>query len=225
MNKLQEKLIKGKNTKKFLDGEFTLRTTVIVLVVTVMVMSIATYFINDQLTWRHRTNSILLARIDNFEQRIKKSPNQPSNYVELGYAYFLAGRLNSAISDYQKAIEIDKKYYPAYLNLAAAYYESDKKENSLEMATKAFKLAPKDYKSLLIQGKCYADLKHYKRAEISLKKVLEMSPANIDAAYELGIISEKQGNKKEAIDYYKLASSFDPYNKEIQGALKRAQRL
>lgn len=223
MKNLEEKMIENKNKKKFFEGEFTLRTTVIVLAVTLMIMSTATYFITNQLTWRHKTNSILLARIDGIKQSIEKSPNQPSNYVELGYAYYLAGRLNSAISDYKKAIEIDKKYYPAYLNLAAAYYESDKKENSLEMATKAFKLAPKDYKSLLIQGKCYSDLKYYKKAEISLKKVLKMSPANIDAAYELGIVNEKQGNKKEAIDYYKLASSFDPYNKEIQGALKRAQ--
>jgi tetratricopeptide (TPR) repeat protein len=49
-------------------------------------------------------------------------PNDPKLYLGRGFVYYTTSEFDLAISDYNKAVEMDRRYAQAYYNRALAYY-------------------------------------------------------------------------------------------------------
>ncbi|MEJ2761826.1 MAG: tetratricopeptide repeat protein [Gammaproteobacteria bacterium] len=57
-----------------------------------------------------------------YQRAIKTMPDLPEPYVGRGNIYFLAGKLNKAIDDYTRALDLHlTRNYIAYLNRGMAY--------------------------------------------------------------------------------------------------------
>jgi tetratricopeptide (TPR) repeat protein len=84
--------------------------------------------------------------------------------------------------------------------------------------------------SLIQSGLTQADKKNWSAAETSFKKVLAISPSNVYANYDLGVIAQSAGNSKEAISYYDKAlaanAAYTPamYNEAILLESSRPQQ-
>lgn len=168
-------------------------------------------------------NSRVQAQITFNKKQVEKKSNDPGARVELGYAYFLDKDYSSAIEQYQTAINLDKKYYPAYLNLAIVYEVQKKTNKALEMATKASKLAPSDYRPYVIKGRCFRTLKKFDQAMGALNTAQGVEKKSADILYELGLTAEKMGEKENARIYYQQAIDYDPIYKDAINGLKRVK--
>ncbi|WML46918.1 tetratricopeptide repeat protein [Neobacillus sp. PS3-34] len=61
----------------------------------------------------------------------------------------------------------------------------------------------------------------YKDATKSLEEAARLKPGNTDIIYEVGVVAEAQGKKKEAEKIYKETLSYDPTFKPALKALDR----
>jgi tetratricopeptide (TPR) repeat protein len=194
--------------------------SLIIIVVTLAISLSAGYYISQKYLWNKQDDQIA-KQLDYYKAEIDQKPNDPKLRIQLGYTYFLKGDINSAIKEYQTAKNLDKSNFDAYLNLSIAYDTQKRTDESLQMAVKAAKLSPRDYKGHLLKGRAYRKLKMYKEASESLQEAIRLKPGNTDILYEVGLVAEGQGKKKEAEQIYKETLTYDPTFKPALNALDR----
>lgn len=71
---------------------------------------------------------------------IKKAPNLPNGYIDLGTAYSDAGNVNAAIKNFKKALELSttqNEEYIIYFNIAVTYLNNNRPSKALEYAVLA----------------------------------------------------------------------------------------
>ncbi|MDF2813678.1 MAG: tetratricopeptide repeat protein, partial [Microvirga sp.] len=67
------------------------------------------------------TSSVNIASLSDVIQR---NPSDPGAYNTRGAAYARVGRYSDAISDFNRAVQIDPNYAPAYTNRALAFRQT-----------------------------------------------------------------------------------------------------
>jgi tetratricopeptide (TPR) repeat protein len=72
-----------------------------------------------------------------------------------GIDLFGEGKLDEAIAEYQKALELDPKFSDALHGLAQAYYAKNDFDNSIAMAQKILELDPDDILAWTTISRCY----------------------------------------------------------------------
>ena len=130
-----------------------------------------------------------------------------------GYAYANKGDYDRAITDYNKAIELDPKYVHAY-NMRGMAYADHKKDydRAITDYNKAIELDPKYVHAYNNRGRAYADnKKDYDRAITDYNKAIELDPKYAYAYNNRGRVYAY--NKKDydrAITDYNRAIELDP---------------
>ena len=209
---------KGKKEKKPKKEKFNWWQTLLILFLTLGISVGAGYFISDKYFWSDIDQNQLKKQFEHYKDQVDAQPNDPQHRVNLGYSYFLLGKNDEAIKQFQVALDLDKNYYDAYLNLGIVYNDEERLDETLKMATKAAEIAPRDYKSQLLTGTAYRKLKMYDEAIETLSKANELMPGNTDIITELGKVAEDQGDIKNAEELFKEALNYDPlYKPAIEG--------
>jgi len=73
------------------------------------------------------------------EALVKTNPNE-TNYLSLGYIYYIARKFELSINAYQKVLTYNKKNSTAYNNICSAYNELGKWKEASENCEKALKI-------------------------------------------------------------------------------------
>ncbi|GAV23994.1 tetratricopeptide repeat protein [Carboxydothermus pertinax] len=158
------------------------------------------------------------------QQKVAKDPKNPKNYVDLGWGYFQKKDYNNALAQYKKALDLDKKYYPAYLNLGILYIDTGKYDLAVNTLKQAVALQPKSSNAHLNLGIAYNKLEKYQEALKELKAAYELSPGSTRIIYEIGVAYEKMGKIEDAKYQYKSALEFDPKFEDAKKALERLNK-
>ena len=158
------------------------------------------------------------------QQKVAKDPKNPKNYVDLGWGYFKKKDYNNALAQYKKAIDLDRKYYPAYLNLGLLYIDTGKYDLAVSTLKQAVALQPKSSNAHLNLGIAYGKLGKYQEAIKELDAAYELSPGSTKIIYEKGVVLEKMGKIEEAKYQYQSALEFDPKYDEAKQALERLNK-
>lgn len=101
-----------------------------------------------------------------------------------------------------KAAEIVK-------NIALIYQSQGESEKALEAMAAARKENPDDILLMRSEADIYLKMKRMDKYQETIKLVLEKDPNNPELLFNLGVSSEQQGNKDQAMDYYKKATELD----------------
>ncbi|ALC88790.1 hypothetical protein AM500_02480 [Bacillus sp. FJAT-18017] len=216
-----EEQLQAQEPKKIKNEKFTWWQSTLLLVGTLIICLAAGYFISDKYLWENTDSEQIAEQIKFYKEQVKQSPNDPKNRTQLGYAYFLDKNYDEAIKQYKTAISLDKNYFDGYLNLSIVYDKQGKKDEALKNAIKATETSPRDYKGHLMKGKSYRKLKMYDEANQALAEADKLNLGNVDTIYEIGLVAEDQGKKKEAESIYKEALAYDPTFKPALTALDR----
>ncbi|WP_066315046.1 lipopolysaccharide assembly protein LapB [Bacillus sp. FJAT-29814] len=217
---LQTKEPEKRSEKKSKD-RFTWWQSTLLLVGTLAICLVAGYFISEKYLWPDTDTEKIAEQIKFYKAEVNKSPNDPKNRVQLGYSYFLAKDYDEAIKEYKIAKSLDKNYFDAYLNLSIVYDIKGDQDAALQNAIKATEISPKDYKGHLLKGRSYRKLKMYDEANKALNEADRLNQGNTDTIYEIGLVAEDQGKKKEAEAIFKDALAYDPLYKPALKALDR----
>ncbi len=115
------------------------------------------------------------------------------DYVKSGQAKFKSRDYQGAIADYNKAIEINPQYAPAYVMRASFFvYSRRNLQESIADYTKAIEINPQYTIAYLMRGITKSILKDYQAAISDYSKVIEINP-QFTTAYEI------RGDAKKAL--------------------------
>ena len=131
-------------------------------------------------------------------------------YVSRGNDYAKKDRYDEAISNYNKALEINPRYALAYCDRGAAYAKKGHYDEAISDFTKALEINPKFAGAHHNRGLTYGRKGQYDEAISDFTKALEINPKFAEAHYYRGFTYFKKGQYDEAISDFNKAIDIDP---------------
>ncbi len=95
-----------------------------------------------------------------FELVVETAPDDPAVYYNVAELYFNQRELEGAIRYYNRAIEVDPGYLPAYMQLGFAHINAGDTANAILAFEKYVEIAPEDDASLPIVKDVLAALRN-----------------------------------------------------------------
>ena len=141
---------------------------------------------------------------------IKDYPNEPVLFNLIGACYSEVGSLESAISNFLKAIELKSDYYEAYYNLGVAFQKNSQTDDATISYKKAIAIKhayPQAHNNLgvinLEKGVLDTALKH-------LEWSVAFNPNYAEAQNNLGAVLKKMMHFQKALIHFQKASELNP---------------
>ena len=106
------------------------------------------------------------------------------------------GKADAAIAEFQRAVSLDPKYFPARLNLAYAYERADRIEDSMETYREAINLQPRNFFAHNNLGVLYDKKGLYDAAIREFEDALAIEPVNAMALKNLENAKKNQAVTK-----------------------------
>jgi Tfp pilus assembly protein PilF len=145
----------------------------------------------------------------------------PESLVQSGIEYANQGKLEKAVAEEEKALQIDPKLFKAHVNLISFYgrlHEFEKAEDHYQLAREINPASPESYHNygvlLVEEGK-------YQTAEQQFRKALEIDPWHAEALTSLGLLLERRGQQQQAMDAYRKAIAAKPEYRQAHFNLGR----
>jgi len=122
----------------------------------------------------------------------------------------------------QEAIGKDPRSVQAHFQLGHVYVKLKEYPEALKAYTKASEIDPNFADAFFNMGYVYAVRKEYANAEKMYAKVVSLAPMYVDEAlFNLGMVQEKQGKRKESLRNIEKALLINPGNEPARKALAR----
>jgi tetratricopeptide (TPR) repeat protein len=144
----------------------------------------------------------------------------PLAYYNRGHVYLNEGKNDSALRDFNKAIELQPTYANAYNNRGILYMNENKNDEALRDFDSAVVLKPNSEAFHLSRGNALKNKNAFQEALAEYDKALSLKPDFAEAFYSRGILFMNQGKHAEAVGEYSKAISLNP--DYIEAYLNRA---
>ncbi len=138
--------------------------------------------------------------------------NYAKAYHFRGQIYAKQGNLNQAVSDYNKAIDINPDDPIQYFNRGQAYKWKHQLELALSDYSKAIELYPTYVSAYIYRAFIYDTKNEFDLAVADLEKAIEISPETASIHASLAIIYYKMGEYEQAMPHIDKAISLNPDN-------------
>jgi len=126
-------------------------------------------------------------------------------WLRLGDLQLEVGDFRSAISSYDKSLELKDDLVPAYIRRAIALAFDKQSDKALKSAETATKLAPDNSEAWLIRGDVNLRAGKHKTAMKSLKKASELDPTDASVENTMGMVCYKDGKLSDATKHLRRA--------------------
>jgi tetratricopeptide (TPR) repeat protein len=132
-------------------------------------------------------------------------PNEWGVWVRIGDIELELGNFDSAISCYDRALELKVDLVPAFVRRAIALAMLERWKEAIKSAETATKLESDNAEAWLIRGDVNLRAGKHKSAMNALKKASELDPENATVENTMGMVSYKDGKLKEAVKHLRRA--------------------
>jgi tetratricopeptide (TPR) repeat protein len=132
-------------------------------------------------------------------------PSLPKVHTVLGVVYSSAGRKQDAITQFQKAMELQPTNAEAPRELARVYKDTGRPKEAETLYIRSTEARPTDWAGFLFLGLFYYEQQRYPEAEAALNQAKTLTPDNSLVRATLGGIYRQHGRYKEAIEEYQQA--------------------
>jgi tetratricopeptide (TPR) repeat protein len=124
-----------------------------------------------------------------------------------------------------KSVELDPASVQGHFQLGLAYMRLKEYGKAIEAYQKAAALDPKLPDTFFNLGYLYAVGKDYAKAEEMYGRTVSLAPSYLDEAlFNLGMVQEKLGKRKESIESLEKALSINPKNETAKKLLNRLKQ-
>ena len=141
---------------------------------------------------------------------IEKYPKIAMLHNILGLANQKQGRLNDAISNFEKAILINPNFAFAHNNLGNVLKDLKKFDDAIKSYKKSLNINPKYVDPYYNQGLLYKKINKYEDSIKNLKLAINLNPNLIEAYMDLGAVLTNIGKFDEAIENYQKVLDLKP---------------
>ena len=157
------------------------------------------YWKDDVSLWRHA---------------VAVTENHYDTHNRLGIAYFLQGRMDEAIGEFQEVVRLNPGFAPAYNTLGRSFAAQGRAKEALASYQKALEIQP-DYGVARINlGNLLLQMGRVDEAIASYQKTLETDPNDVSAINNLGYALRQGGRVDEAIVQFQKVLQIEPDNAE-----------
>jgi len=125
--------------------------------------------------------------------------------------YYDLEQYEKAISNYNKAIQLNPNDANTYNGRGLAYYDLEQYENAISNYNKAIQLNPNDANTYNGRGLAYYKLEQYKKAISDFKQAIELNLETARIFYFQGNAYKKLREYQKAISSYTRAIETDNY--------------
>lgn len=143
------------------------------------------------------------AAINEFYAALAESPDDNAILNNIGLCYSKLANDEKAEEFFQKALQQDNTAVETYLNLTDLYYRNKRLADAIGLLENAATLIPDNIILLHYLARIYIEDIRYDMAFDILNRILEISPENIDAYWDLGNLCYETG------DYASAAAAFE----------------
>ncbi|MCG3176589.1 MAG: Photosystem I assembly protein Ycf3 [Candidatus Omnitrophica bacterium] len=164
----------------------------------------------------HTRNRVWKDEVSLWTDAMKKYPEDPRPYSQLGNHYAEARLPGEAIPYLVKAVELDPRHAKDYANLGGAYFESGRVDEALGQFETAIRLGESAGDRLSVSaaysnaGNVYSQRGDKQRARQYYLKAVEADPMLFHAYNNLCIVSLDLGDPKAAVEYGRKAVETNP---------------
>ena len=184
----------------YLLGKRSIKTMGLVLMMIIVCNAVLTY----------QRNKVWIDEFTLWSDTVQKSPHKARPYNNRGNAYDKMGKITQALSDYNKALEIDPQFHEAYHNRGLIYYNRGDLTQALSDYNKAIEFNPKLVEAYGNRGVIYYKQGDYTKAMADYNKTIELNPNVAEAYYNRGAIYDKANDFSQAVLDYNKAIEIDP---------------
>jgi len=131
-------------------------------------------------------------------------------YVNRGSLYYNQQKYELALSDWNKAIDINPNFADAYYNRGLLYSDQQKYELALADYNKAINLNPNFADAYNNRGNLYKNLQKYELALSDYSKAIDINPNFADAYYNRGLLYQDLQKYDLALSDYNKAIDINP---------------
>jgi tetratricopeptide (TPR) repeat protein len=182
---------------------------------------------NRNKTGSQSTQAVAPTKLDTLNRQISSDSLNPEHYY-LRSQYFLAEKdINKALSDINKAIQLNQKKADYFVTLSDIYMEMGRMPSCMEALKKAEELEPLNKNALLKLAEAYLVLKDYQNVFAYTKRTLDLDKLNPKAYFLRGFAYTELGDTALAIRNFQAATDQDQnyYDAYLElGALYSAQK-
>jgi predicted O-linked N-acetylglucosamine transferase (SPINDLY family) len=140
-------------------------------------------------------------------------------HYKLGNALGERGNFVEAIGEYRRAIEIDPRFYDAFLELGVALKEIGEASEAIRAFRTAIELRPKSADAWNNLGTALLLKGRHEEASGALLTAIQLRPNYVQAYYNLAIAMTEQGDIARAIGLYRKAIELEPGSSRIHSGL------
>ena len=173
--------------------------------------------------WTYQRNAVWADEVTLWRDVINKSPNHARAHYNLGHALDMAGKIDTAIPYYRRAILLDPSDIKPHNNLSAIFLRQNRTDMAIQHALEALRLAPDCAESLTNYGVAMMKTRQTERAIISFEAALQADPMFEKAHNNLGVALFQTGDMSKAIIHFKAALRINPSYTDAGKNLEKAE--
>jgi superkiller protein 3 len=144
-------------------------------------------------------------QIEHTLNNLTKFKDNDHTLNNVGLVFLNQGNFEEAAKYFNKAIQLNPKYYPALANLAKLYLKQNKLHDATNIYEKLRDQFPTDSKVLLNLAHVYFKQREIDKAKALLVNVLKLDDKNASAYNNLGVIYIVQLDYNKAISFLRKA--------------------
>jgi tetratricopeptide (TPR) repeat protein len=158
---------------------------------------------------------------------LRVSPHSAYAHIGLGWTLYQAGKIDDAIAEFQKALEIDSGAKRGEYNLALALAQNGKNDDAITHFYKALDQKPHDPETHYDLANTYFQKGDMDLAIAHYEKAVEEKPDYVAAYSNLGNALFQKGKVYESIVAFRKALNIDPdfFNARYNLGIAYAQNL
>jgi tetratricopeptide (TPR) repeat protein len=163
------------------------------------------------------TSSASQVNISSLSSVVDQNPADAGAYNVRGTAFGKAGKLNEALADFDKAIQINPGFYQAYANRALIHRRKNQDDRALADYNQAIQLNQSYDVAYIGRGNIYRQRKQLDAALADFNRAIELDTADPRAFHNRGLVYQAMGQQQLAIQDFSTAISraptaIEPYN-------------
>ena len=166
------------------------------------------YWKDDVSVWRHA---------------VAVAGDHYDTHNRLGIAYFLQGRMDEAIGEFQEVVRLNPGFAPAYNTLGRSFAAKGRVDEATACYQKALEIRPDYVVAQINRGNLLLQMGRVDDAIACYQKTLEIDTNNVSAINNLGYALRQGGRVDEAVVQFQKVLQIEPDNAQLKRRLTEAE--
>ena len=147
-----------------------------------------------------------------FDRLFRLQSNNPLNFLMRGSMFLEKGDTIRATSDFDKAVEADKFYAPAWAQRSILHFHKEDYTSALADMNEAVRLEPRNMGFYINRGLIRYHLNDLRGSMADYDHAVEMEANNLIARFNRGLLRAQVGDNNRAIEDFDRVIFLDPDN-------------